>query len=162
MFVVDESSQETRPWMMLPLCRAKPPGFNWIKPISSNMSFITPSTWFIGALYLLHYLYFGRGIPWAWLIVCVCVAESWGFGHRHLRVSSGVGERRRSHGAHLLRRGHAVRAVRPDARHGFLLQATGNDHTHTHTRTQTCTQSLRVGDNYKRAQVPKPTESNNW
>lgn len=57
----------------------------------------------------------------------VCAGpEPRGFGHGHLRVPSGVGEGRGAHGAHLLRRRHAVRAVGPDAGHGLLLQATGN------------------------------------
>lgn len=60
------------------------------------------------------------------LSVCfLSVAESRGFGHRHLRVSFGVGEGRRTHGAHLLRICHPVWTVRPDTCHRLLLQATG-------------------------------------
>lgn len=53
------------------------------------------------------------------------LAESRGLGHGHLRVPSGVGEGRRAAGAHLLRLGHAVRAVGADACHRLLLQAPG-------------------------------------
>lgn len=60
------------------------------------------------------------------LSVCfLSVAESRGFGHRHLWVSLGVGEGRRTHGAHLLRICHPVWTVRPDTCHRLLLQATG-------------------------------------
>lgn len=65
--------------------------------------------------------------PWA-ECVFLC-AEPWGFGYRHLWVSFGVGEGRRTHGAHLLWICHAVWTVRPDACHRLLLQATGNTHT---------------------------------
>ena len=62
--------------------------------------------------------------------VSVCAAESWGFRYRHLWVSFGVGEGRRTYGAHLLWIRYTVWTIRPDACHRLLLQATG---TVTHT-----------------------------
>lgn len=61
--------------------------------------------------------------------VFVCVTEPWGFRYWHLWIPFGVGEGRRTHGAHLLWISHTVWTVRPDACHRLLLQATGNPHS---------------------------------
>lgn len=91
-----------------------------------------------------------------------CDAEPRGFGDGHLRVSTGVGEAGRTHGAHLLWLCRTVWTVRPDACYGLLLQATGNRKWKLHLNTSVDTSDIQRDTGKCKIKEGRHTKASSW